>query len=101
MCPVCGKTFISGRNSQKLCSVECAKNALRKGDADKFSKEKITELAEKCTNMTELGTLLGVSRVTVRKYLERYNLLEQFKAKFDFRAKIVLQYDTNNNLLKE
>ena len=51
--------------------------------------------------MTELGTLLGVSRVTVRKYLERYNLLEHFKAKFDFRAKVVLQYDINNNLLKE
>lgn len=101
ICPVCGKTFIPGRNSQKLCSVECAKHTLRKGNTDNFSKEKIIELAEKCTNMTELGTLLGVSRVTVRKYLERYNLLEQFKAKFNFRAKVVLQYDSNNNLLNE
>ena len=51
--------------------------------------------------MTELSTHLKVSRTTIRKYLKEYNLLDTFKTKFDFRAKVVLQYYSNMNLIKE
>lgn len=97
ICPVCGKSFLPQRNSQKLCSVECT----RKYKNHNLSKERLVESLEKCTNMTELSNLLAVSRTTVRKYLEKYDLLDEFKSKFDFRCKPVLQLDLNGNLIKE
>ena len=56
---------------------------------------------EKCSDITSLGKLLGVSRTTARNYLEKYGLYEKFKSKYDFHAKTVLQYDINNNLIRE
>lgn len=51
--------------------------------------------------MQELAKKVGTSRPTIRKYLEKYGVLEKFKSKFDFRAKEVLQYDLNGNFIKE
>ena len=58
-------------------------------------------MCNKYNNMSEIATYLNTSRTTVRNYLERYNLLEQLKEKFDFRAKPILQYDLNGNVIKE
>lgn len=51
--------------------------------------------------MTEIAEKLNISRTTVRKYLQEYDLYEKIKAKYDFHSKPVLQYDINNNLIKE
>ena len=52
-------------------------------------------------NITHLGKYFNVSRTIIRKKLEEYNLLEDFKTKFDFRVKPVLQYDIHGNFIKE
>lgn len=58
-------------------------------------------LCEKYNNIAEIANVLNTSRPTVRKYLERYDLLESFKSKFDFRAIPVVQFDLNGNKIKE
>ena len=55
-----------------------------------LDKETLEKVCEQFSNITELSTHLKVSRTTIRKYLKEYNLLDTFKTKFDFRAKVVL-----------
>lgn len=98
-CPICHKIFKPQRNSQKFCSVECAR--LNQKRDIKWSKESFENLCNKYNNIAEIATYLDTSRTTVRKYLERYNLLEQLKEKFDFRAKPILQCNLNGNVIKE
>jgi hypothetical protein len=52
-------------------------------------------------NMTHLGKHFNVSKTTIKRKLEEYGLLNEFKTKFNFRAKSVLQYDIHGNFIKE
>lgn len=113
ICENCGKEFYSDRIDKKrrFCCRECYNKFISKGNIlggyniseNKISltKENIEEQMEKCSDITSLGKLLGVSRTTARNYLEKYGLYEKFKSKYDFHAKPVLQYDINNNLIQE
>lgn len=98
-CPVCHKIFKPQRKSQKFCSVECARQIQQSSEL--LSKDTMLSLCEKYNNIAEIANVLNVSRPTVRKYLERYDLLESFKSKFDFRAIPVAQFDLNGNKIKE
>lgn len=106
ICENCGKEFYSDRldKIRRFCCRECYNEFLSKESIKNkisLSKENIEEQMNKCSNITALGELLGVSRTTARNYLEKYGLYEKFKSKYDFHAKPVLQYDINNNLIQE
>lgn len=111
ICENCGKEFYSDRIDKKrrFCCRECYNEFLNKGNilggnsnnSTLITKEGLKEQINNCSNITDLGKLLGVSRTTARKYLEKYDLYEEFKSKYDFHSKPVLQYDINNNLIKE
>lgn len=108
ICPICGKEFQPDRESRIFCSMECYMNSLQsKTNKDGttmilgISKETILEHFDNFDTMTAFSEHLNISRPSLRKILDNYGLLEQFKAKFDFRAKPVLQYDMNMNLIKE
>lgn len=105
ICPICKKSFKPKRSSQTYCSRECSYKA-SKDIASKIAKESITkkkleELTNKYNTITDIAKELGLSRPCIRKYLDKYNLCEKVKEKFDFRAKPVNQYDLNNNFIKE
>lgn len=111
ICENCGKEFYSERLDKKrrFCCRECYNEFLSKGNILNtfpegyvpITRDMLEEQITKCSDITTLGNLLGVSRTTARNYLEKYNLYEEFKSKYDFHAKPVLQYDINNNLIKE
>lgn len=113
ICENCGKEFYSPRldKIQRFCCRECYSEFISKGNVlggyniseNKIllTKENIEEQMKKCSDITTLGKLLGVSRTTARNYLEKYDLYDDFKIKYDFHSKIVLQYDINLNLIKE
>lgn len=98
ICPTCGKTFVPHKKSTIYCSRECT-NVKQK--SQKITLEQINQYIDDCNTMVDLGNRFGVSRTTIRKYLELYGLLDTFKSKFDFRAKPVIQYDINGNFIKE
>lgn len=66
-----------------------------------ITEELLNENMSKCNNITELSVILNTSRPTVRKYLEKYNLLDVFKERYDLKGKRIGQYDLDNNLIKE
>lgn len=108
VCENCGKEFDPHRRSKKVrfCSIECYHEFSKKYVQDKnkqveLDKETLEKACGQFNNITELSNHLKISRTTIRKYLKEYNLLDTFKTKFDFRAKVVLQYDLNMNLIKE
>ena len=105
ICENCGKEFYSDRIDKKrrFCCRECYLEYCQKikNETKNISKELLKELADKCSNITEIAEKLNISRTTVRKYLQEYDLYEKIKAKYDFHSKPVLQYDINNNLIKE
>jgi len=101
-CPICGKLFKAKRNSQIYCSRECSYEASRKVVNNlNITKEKIEELANKYNTISDIAKELGLSRQGARNYLDKYGLREKVKEKFDFRAKPVIQYDLDNNFIKE
>lgn len=112
VCLNCGKEFKSDSADikRKFCSRDCYNEYLSKGyNLNKSSgnkeilltKESILEVLENFSDITNLGNHFGVSRTTMRKYLDKYGLLEEFKLKYEFKAKKVQQYDLNMNLIKE
>lgn len=108
ICEHCGKEFDSNRKSKKVrfCSVECYHKFNKQHIQDKntqigLDKETLERVCVQFNNISELSKHLKISRTTIRKYLKEYGLLDVFKAKFDFRAKVVLQYDLNMNLIQE
>ena len=59
----------------------------------------ILEVIENYSDITNLGKYFAVSRTTMRKYLDMYGLLEEFKFKYEFKAKRIQQYDIRMNLI--
>lgn len=107
-CQFCGKEFHPQRKSTKFCSRECYNNFIKTSDLSKvktttpnlLDKETLQTLCDQFETLTDIANHLNVSRPTVKKYLERYELWDSFKHKFTFRAIKVGQYDTNGNLIK-
>lgn len=109
ICLNCGKEFISDRCDieRKFCNRDCYNEYLKKGyntnskTAPDITKENILAVIENYSDITNLGKYFEVSKTTMRKYLDKFGLLEEFKFKYEFKAKKVQQYDMNMNLIKE
>ena len=54
-----------------------------------------------CSNMSELAKYFGVSRPTIRKYLEQFDLLEEMKSKYDFHTKPINQYTIDGEFIQK
>ena len=100
ICPICGKEFISDRDIRIFCSRDCY-NASLKDKSNEITKETLIEKIKEYNTISDVAKAFNVSRPTIRKYLEKYNLLDSLKEKFDFRAKPILQYDINGNFIQE
>jgi len=118
ICQNCNKEFYSDRTdrTRKFCSRICYNEYLQKlklGEVQplqdnmnyeniiKITRENLTKELENHNNLTSLAKAFNVSRPTIKKYLEQYNLYEDFKSKYDFHSRIVLQLDIDGNLIKE
>lgn len=104
VCEYCGKEFYSDRLDKKrrfCCREHYVQYCRNLENSENISEEFIKDKMKQCSDITTLGKLLGKSRTTARNYLIKYNLYEEFKSKYDFHAKPVLQYDIHNNLIKE
>lgn len=118
-CKNCNKIFYSDRidRTRKFCSRECYNdylNKLRTGEVSetlqegtniqnvqKLTKENLLKEIPNHNNMTSLATVFSVSRTTIRNYLEKYDLLNEFKSKYDFHSLSVFQLDLQRNIIKE
>lgn len=119
ICKNCNNEFYSDRidRTRKFCSRECYNEYLKKlqtgecsetlqentniENIQQLTKENLVKEILNHNNLTSLAKVFNVSRPTIRKYLEKYNLLDDFKAKYDFHAIAVIQIDLNGNIIKE
>lgn len=104
ICLNCGKEFLSDRSdrTRKFCNRECYNEYLKnKNIPEIITKEAILKVIENYSDITNLGKHFEVSKTTMRKYLEKFELLEEFKLRYEFKAKKIQQYDINMNLIKE
>lgn len=111
-CENCGKEFYNPRldKPQRFCCRECYNEFLLKvGTLNKTSNSnsncKLTEellksLCEKYSNISQIAEETGYTRPTIRKYLDKFGLLEEFKSKYDFHAVQVYQCDIDGNVVK-
>ena len=106
ICKYCGKEFLNDRwdRNRSFCSRECYHkymSNLSTGSSNSITKEKVLEVIDNYSDITHLSQHFNVSRPTMRKILDTYGLLEDFKLKYEFKTKPVIQYDLNMNLIKE
>lgn len=104
ICKQCGKEFIHDRwdRERSFCSRECYNNYLAISvNIPKISKEELLEAIKLYSDITHLSKHFDVSRPTMRKILDYYDLLEEFKLKYEFKAIPVIQYDLNMNIIQE
>ena len=102
ICPICNKEFTPQRSKNIFCSRDCYNKSLSNTNATlKITKENIISVIDNYKTINDLAVYFNVSRPTMRKYLDKYGLLYEFKSKYDYHAKPVLQYDVNMNLIKE
>lgn len=111
-CLYCGKTFTKNyyKIKRKFCSRECYMSYLKsfgnfgneKNNPNiNLDKDYIISQMDNFKDITNFSKYLGVSTTTLRKILDKYNLLEEFKSKYEFNAKAIIQYDMNMNFIKE
>lgn len=111
-CIHCGKSFFKypSKVNRKFCSRECYTAYLaingnlgngKTCNVKNLEKDYIVSQMNNFKNMTNFSEFLGISRPTLRKILDKYNLLEEFKSKYEFNAKAIIQYDMNMNFIKE
>lgn len=111
VCQNCGETFYSDRidRTRKFCSVKCYReyvanygsiNENINSVSEKLTKEVLQEACEKFDNISDLANYLNTNRTTIRNYLKKFDLYEDFKFKYDFHAKPVVQYDLEGNEIK-
>lgn len=99
-CETCGKIFYSIK-ARRYCSRECYNNMLKQNNShNSISKEELERTSEICMTMAELAEKFGVSRPTIRKFLDDYGLLEKFKEKYDYHAKQVVQCNEKWEIIK-
>lgn len=114
-CLCCGKIFYRyfSKVNRKFCSRECYTSYLRLNKSNNnnnnnksnnivnLDKDYIINQMDNFKDLTNFSKFLGISRTTLRKVLDDYNLLEEFKNKYDFNSKAIIQYDMNMNFIKE
>lgn len=102
-CLYCGKTFTSDRSDRvrKFCCRDCYNQYLMNNSTNNISKDSIMKVISKYEDLTTLGKHFQVSRNTIKKYLDLYGLLEEFKLRYKFKAKKVRQFDCNMNPIQD
>lgn len=101
ICPICGKEFVGDRENRKYCSRKCYNDSLIENKELHITEETLKQAILKCNSITDIAKYFDVSRPTIRKYLERYGLINLIKEKYDFHAKPIIQYTTNGEFVKE
>ena len=100
-CRYCGKEILNYRKEKKYCSRECyLKHCSSLEASTKASKEQLINAIEKYSTLTEISKALNISRPTVKKYLQQYDLLDILKSKYNFRAIPVNQYNSDMTIVK-
>ena len=110
-CENCGKIFKPQKKQNRFCSRECYNEFLNKqGTLNKnhkantlleLTKDNLIQACKNFNNITEIANHFNISRPTIKKKLEEFDLCDSFKTKYDFHCKPVLQYDINNNFIQE
>lgn len=111
ICPNCGKEFIVTHNNSKYCSLECYHeyisqlgNNIKLNDNNKpYNKEYFEQLMTTCSTISEMSNKINISRTTIRKYLEEFDLLDKFKSEYSqhLHNKPIIQYTMDMKPIKE
>lgn len=101
ICPICGKEFVADRERRQFCSRECYNKSLLNKQEQKISKDSLQKQMIICSNMSELAKYFEVSRPTIRKYLEQFDLLNEIKSKYDFHTKPINQYTIDGEFIQK
>ena len=104
VCEYCGKEFYNERldKHRRFCSRECYIEYCKDlREESNITKNVLIDLTNKYSTIQEIADELKSTRPTIKKYLEKYDLYDNFKLKYNFHSKIVLQYDINLNFIKE
>ena len=110
ICQNCGEKFKADRE-RKFCSRECYNLSLSKSSSkgktltkNKISKEELFDEMKQIGTITKLSEHFSTSRTTIRKLLDEYGLLTEYKEKYNTESlhnKPIIQYDLNMNPIKE
>lgn len=103
VCEVCGKTFDADRE-RRFCCRECYVNFLNKNTNENLlNKETLSKAIIEAKSIKELANMFHTSRPTIRKYLEKYDLLDTFKQNYadTLHNKPIIQYDLNMTPIKQ
>lgn len=99
ICEMCGKEFKSDRE-RRFCCRECYNDFLSSVAHKAIDKNLLKGEMIKCHSITELANKLNVSRLTIKKYLDKFNLLNEFIEKYadkSLHTKPIIQYDLKMN----
>ena len=98
-CKNCGK--IITRKGKTFCSIDCSTEYQRKERP--YTNEDIIEASKKCSSVTELSKIFNITCSAIKKRLRKINKFEEVKKNLDTNKKdyTILQYDLNNNFIKE
>ena len=102
-CDYCGKEFRGDRKNRRFCCREHYNEFILK-EQSLITKELLQKEMINCTSIAELADKLKVSRPTIRKYLQAFDLYEIFKENYasnTIHGKEIIQYDLNMNKIKE
>ena len=83
-CEYCGKEFYSPRldRIQRFCCREHYEAFIKEYNKEFIiTKEKLLELCNKYNNITQIAEELNTTRTTIRKYLIKYDLYDNFRMK--------------------
>ena len=103
ICEVCGISFNAGRE-RRFCSRECYNTFLKNNKIENLiNKETLSKAIKETKSIKELAAIFKTSRTTIRKYLEKYDLLDIFKQNYadTLRNKPIMQYDLDMNPIKK
>ena len=111
ICPNCGKEFTVTHNNSKYCSIECYhEHIIQLGNNNKkddnslsYNKEYFEELITTCSTISEMSKKINLSRTSIRKYLEVFDLLDKFKSEYSkhLHNKPIIQYTMDMTPIKE
>lgn len=95
-CLQCGKEII-GRG-EKYCSIECATIANAKIYP---SKEELLEISKQFKSMEEMGRYYNITGNGLKKWFNKYSIYDEIKSNFKQKTYPIIQYDLENNFIKE
>lgn len=105
ICPNCGKEFIITHNNSKYCCLECYHEYISQltNNNKSYNKEYFEQLITTCSTISEMSKKINLSRTSIRKYLEEFDLLDRFKSEYSkhLHNKPIIQYTSDMIPIKE